>query len=299
MNVWQCYYSSVVVCIFSIIQLLAFDKCDGLSSNTNRRTALGWLGGACTGLICRTAPSTWSANAVQDSLDVNNFLRTGIDLGGVMGVSSQAGKSRPVTGVYLRDGSEVSRNSKSGDVLAEIILRTKDGGSMAALTTYTSSYPLAKGSYYDVECRDAKTGDGVFLQVTTNVGGKSISELSDSFFLDNLLASTGRFSLYGSPTDVRVQKSETKDGRRIIDFRFSTLLQSTQSEIPRKAQLVATLPPGSSQAVMMVGSATASRWKKGVNQEIIHTMDSFQAIPAPQTSMKLRRKDRGQSISFD
>jgi len=288
MNTMQCY--CFLLWIFALH--LAY-KCDGFSS-TNRRTALGWLSGACSG-IC----SPWAANAVQESLDVNNFLRTGIDLGGTMGVSSQAGKSRPITGVFLRDGSEVSRNPKSGDVLAEIILRTNDGGRMAALTSYTSSLPLAKGSYYDVECRDAKTGDGVFLQVTTNVGGKSLAELSDSFFLDNLLASTGRFSLYGAPTDVKIQKSTTKEGKRIIDLSFSTLLQSTQSEIPRKAQLVATLPPGSSQAVMLVGSATASRWKKGANQEIFNTMDSFQAIPAPQTSLKLRRKERGESISFE
>ena len=44
----------------------------------------------------------WGASAIQDSMDVENFLRTGVDAGGPMGVSSQAGKSRPETGVYLR-----------------------------------------------------------------------------------------------------------------------------------------------------------------------------------------------------
>jgi hypothetical protein len=39
--------------------------------------------------------------AVQDSLDVSNYLRTGNDSGGNMGVSSQAGKSRPQTGVVV------------------------------------------------------------------------------------------------------------------------------------------------------------------------------------------------------
>eukprot|EP00977_Amphora_coffeiformis_P025667 scaffold21227_cov69-Amphora_coffeaeformis.AAC.1 len=46
------------------------------------------------------------AVAVQDSLNVENFLRTGVDAGGNMGVSSQTGKSKPLTGVIFRDGSE-------------------------------------------------------------------------------------------------------------------------------------------------------------------------------------------------
>ena len=46
--------------------------------------------------------AAWGAAAVQDSLDVDSFLRNGQDIGGNMGVSSQAGKSRPETGVFLR-----------------------------------------------------------------------------------------------------------------------------------------------------------------------------------------------------
>ena len=48
-----------------------------------------------------------AAAAVQDSLQVDDFLRTGVDSGGTMGVSSQAGKSRPQTGVVFRDGTDV------------------------------------------------------------------------------------------------------------------------------------------------------------------------------------------------
>lgn len=157
----------------------------------------------------------------------------------------------------------------------------------------------AKGGYFDVECRNGKTGDGAFLAVTTDAGGKSISQLSDSFLLDNLLAPTGRFSFYGSPTDVKVKKSEMKGDYRIVDLSFSTLLQSTQTEVPRKARLVATIPTGSSQAVMLVGSATTTRWNKGTDKEIYSTLESFRAIPAPQSSMKLRKKERGQSLSFE
>ena len=150
----------------------------------------------------------------------------------------------------------------------------------------------AKGSYFDVECRDAKNGDGAFLQVTTDVGGKSIDQISDSFVLENLLAPTGRFSSYGQPTDVKIKKSFSNGNSKIIDLSFSTLSQSTQTEIPRKARLIATIPSGSAQAVMLVGSASATRWNKGADKDVISTLDSFQAIPAPKTSMKLRKKER-------
>lgn len=88
--------------------------------------------------------AAWGAAAVQDSMDVDSFLRSGQDIGGNMGVSSQAGKSRPETGVYLRDGSEVSRDPRSGNVLAEIILQKTDGSRMAALSSYSSPWPLGK-----------------------------------------------------------------------------------------------------------------------------------------------------------
>jgi hypothetical protein len=60
------------------------------------------------GVVVSTTTTTsspqvaWGAAAVQDSLNVDEFIRTGYDGGGNMGVSSQAGKTKPVTGVYLR-----------------------------------------------------------------------------------------------------------------------------------------------------------------------------------------------------
>ena len=150
-----------------------------------------------------------------------------------------------------------------------------------------------------MECRDAKTGDGAFLQVTTGVGGKLLPALPDTFFLDNLLAPTGRFSFYGQPTDVKVKASRTENGYRIIDFSFSNLSQSTQTEIPRKARLVATIPNGSTQAVMLIGSASAIRWKKGSDKLVASTAESFRAIAAPSTGLKLRRKVDRSALNLD
>ena len=170
---------------------------------------------------------------------------------------------------------------------------------MAALVSFASPWPLATGTYFDIECRNPQ-GDGAFVAVTTPVKNvQSLQDIKDSFFLDNLLSPTGRFSFYGPPNDVKVKKSVQKDGYRFIDLSFATLSQSTQTEIPRRAQLVATIPSGSSQAVMLVGSASASRWTKGADQNVYSTVQSFRAVAAPQTSLKLRIKPRPQNPSLE
>lgn len=268
-----------------------------VSVETSRRDIINGLASVCgTGLLAvgETPKPVWSA----DSLDVDAFLRKGVDSGGGMGVSSQAGKSRPETGVFLREGSEVSRNRKTGDVNAEIVVNGVNGESMAVFVGYSSPWSLAEGSFYDIECRNQKTSDGAFVQVTTNTKGKSISDIDNSFFLENLLAPSGRFSFYGQPTDVKVKKSATKEDYRIIDLSFSTLSQATQTELPRKAQLIATIPKGSSQAVMLIGSAPAIRWKNGSDNDIYSTVESFRAVAAPKSSLKLRRKERN-NFSLD
>ena len=235
--------------------------------------------------------------AVQDSLDVSNFLRTGVDAGGNMGVSSQAGKSRPQTGVVFRDGYDVAQDPRSGQVTAEILTGTKANPN-AVLVSFESKWKLETGPVFDVETRDFKTGDGAFLAVTKSVEGKGLEELPASFFLDRLFDPTGRFSFYGAPTDVKVKSSKVVGNNRFIDLSFSNLSQSTNAEIPRKALLVATIPAGTDNAVMLVGSATASRWRKGADSDVIKTVESFRAIPAPKTNLKIRAKNRSNTIDF-
>lgn len=303
--------SSVVTALFFVLLVSRQRGTSALQNNRNkfsrhcnqhsaetsapRRDILSTLASSCAaGLIAVgwTSEPAWSAAAVQDSLNVDEFLRKGLDTGGTMGVSSQAGKSRPETGVYFRDGSDLSRNRKTGDVNAEIVVNGIDGEKMAVFVSYSSPWPLAEGPFYDIECRNQKTSDGAFVQVTPNVNGKSIFDIENSFFLENLLAPSGRFSFYGQPTDVKIKKSTTNGDYRIIDLSFATLSQATQTEIPRKAQLVATIPKGSSQAIMLIGSAPAARWKSGSDKDVYSTVESFRAIAAPKSSFKLRRKER-------
>ncbi|KAL7533534.1 hypothetical protein ACHAXR_006756, partial [Thalassiosira sp. AJA248-18] len=248
-----------------------------------------------------TQKANAEAAAVQDSLEVNDFLRTGVDSGGNMGVSSQAGKSRPQTGVVFRDGTDVLQGKKGGDVSAELLVGTK-ANPTSVLVSFNAPYKLETGSVFDVECRDGKTGDGAFLAVTESTNGKSLEELPSSFFLNRLFDPTGRFSFYGPPTDVKVKKSTLIDNnnRRMLELSFSNLSQATNAEIPRRAIVVATIPKGTDNAVMIVASSNASRWKKGgAEGRSMEIVDSFRAIPAPKSNMKLRAKDRSGGSNLD
>lgn len=160
-----------------------------------------------------------------------------------MGVSGQAGKAKPVTGVVLREGSDVSRDDRSGSVLAEILVGPSSDPT-PVLATFSSPWPLAKGGLFDVECRDSKTGDGAFMTVASAKGKGSISELPKTFFTESLFSSTGRFSFYGAPTDVKVKKSEVNGPYRYLEIGFSNLSQSTNAEIvSRSSCLYACISP--------------------------------------------------------
>ena len=70
------------------------------------------------------------------------------------------------------------------------------------------------------------------------------------------------------------------------------------TEIPRNAIVAATVPSGSDRAVVLVGSASANRWvNKGAGEAVTKTVESFRAVPAPKTSMKVRARVNGSSIA--
>ena len=85
----------------------------------------------------------------------------------------------------------------------------------------------------------------------------------------------------------------------MIELTFSNLSQSTNAEIPRNALLVATIPSNTNNAVMLVVSSNSNRWKKGASARALEIANSFNAIPAPKTNMKLRVKDRSGGSNLD
>jgi len=106
----------------------------------SRRGALGWFA---IGIAVPAFAEEERTDIRAEGMDINNFMKTGT-VSQPKGVSGQAGKSRPETGVILRQGSDVSRNEKSGDVLAEIVVKgVGKEPIMAVLASYVSPWPLA------------------------------------------------------------------------------------------------------------------------------------------------------------
>ena len=212
-----------------------------------------------------------------------------------VGVSGQAGKGKPELGVVLRDGSEVSRDTRTGDVLAEILVKSGTNADEVVPVLAGFSSPWSLQSADTVECRDSKTGDGAFLALSPTIPSATttlLKDVSPSFLLETVFSPTGRFSFYGEPTNVKVKKNISLDDEdvRILEITFSTLSQSTQTEIPRNAIVAVTIPKGTQQAVMLVASSNASRWKKGSETTLRNVVSTFRAVPAPPTNLKVRAK---------
>lgn len=89
--------SSMLKRNLALILVLALDTvtlCNALtvgSAGSCRRAVMGWMGTVTAGV--------WSGAGW--AIDVDDFLQTGV-VANPMGVSGQAGKPRPVTGVVLR-----------------------------------------------------------------------------------------------------------------------------------------------------------------------------------------------------
>ena len=312
---FECRLSSLLLLIADVDHVTSFTfpqksklgrNMTVMNSNPNQYRRRGFLQKSSTmSLILPLVIQNNAANAVDspDSMDVDDFLKSGMVMN-PMGVSGQAGKSKPDTGVLLRDGSEVARDAKSGSVSAEIVVNSSTGNSKESVfVSFESPWPLAKGAVFDIECRDNNGDISAFVAVTSDIPqGSSLKDLPNDFFLERLFSPTGRYSFYGPPTDIKVKRSivtslDNNSEYRIIDLTFSNLSQSTQTEIPRVAKLVATVPNGTSNAVMLVSASSASKYRKNNNDvKIQQCVDSFRAALAPKSSMKIRTKKNSSDL---
>ena len=118
------------------LQLLTPSKSSSsvLYSHHNRRefisNAAVIIGGGCSLSVPQSAFAA--------DIDTEDFLKTGM-VAMPMGVSGQAGKAKPRTGVVLREGSEPSRDERSGNVLAEILVG-KASDPTPVLATFSSPW---------------------------------------------------------------------------------------------------------------------------------------------------------------
>ena len=74
-----------------------------------------------------------------------------------------------------------------------------------------------------------------------------------------------------------------KGETRFIEVAFSVLSQAG-SDSPRRGLIAAVQPKGSRDVVMLVSSATSSRWKKGVDLAAQQVAESFRVVSTRATT---------------
>ena len=128
------------------------------SSSSRRHVIESLLGGVSTAAVVLGGGNiidNTNMIAQAGEMDVDSFLQSG-GVAMPMGVSGQAGKSKPITNIIFReDGIDISRNSKTGTVIAEILVQkagTKqeeynDENLMSVITSFSAPYPLGKSVF--------------------------------------------------------------------------------------------------------------------------------------------------------
>ena len=195
--------------------------------------------------LLQALPRTLPAHAKETVGPASNFNRL------------QTGKPRPETGCILIEEVQSTGSAKSPTISAELVTN----GGIAATMAFDSPWPLARGMYYDVEGR-SQDGDSAYVHVRTLPTDKDVLSVPASYLTSSVFNQYGRWSTYGQPTDTKVLGDVTKGQTCFIEVAFSVLSQAG-SDSPRRGLIAAVQPKGSSDAVMLVSSATASRWRKG------------------------------------
>ncbi len=253
-------------------------------SATSRRALLAAAAPAAALLAANNPTNALAADEqkMRTSSDFNSLTDLTGQQSQNLGAGTISSRSRPVTGVVLLDDIATSGKESAPLVSAELVL---DGG-VAATCSFQSQWPLIRGMYYDVEAR-SKQGDSVFMQVASLPAGVDLASAPDAFFTNKIFSTEGRFGAYGAPTDIRVLKSSKAELVRKMELTFLTLAPGG-AESPRRAQMVAIQPTGSSDVIMLVGGSSASRWASA-EPAIRSAIDSFSVLRVRPTKLSRKR----------
>lgn len=199
--------------------------------------------------------------------------------GGVGGL----GKTKPSTGVVFANPENVdsaSSISTPGDYNAELL--SPDGSTPAFLSFY-APWPMLKST--GIESRDLANAESAFVQVEKLPEGKVVSNLPKSFFVNSIFGQSGKYGMYGTPTDIKVSKLRdgNGDGSSIVYLASFTTLTPAMRESDRKALIsVSSVGDG---VFMLVTGTTMARFK---TQEKLLTKvaDSFVCVEAPKSSLR-------------
>ena len=203
--------------------------------------------------------------------------------GGVGGL----GKTKPSTGVIFANPENIeiaSSISTPGDYNTELL--SPDG--TPAFLSFFAQWPMLKST--GIESRDLSNAESSFVQVEKLPEGKSSgSSLPKSFFVNSIFGQTGKYGMYGTPTDIKISKvrdggsGSGDDDRSSIYLASFTTLTPAMRESDRKALIaVSTVGDG---VFMLVTGTTAARFKS--QEPILRKIaDSFVCVEAPKSSLR-------------
>ena len=187
--------------------------------------------------------------------------------------SGVSGKPKPETGCILLREVQASGSAKTPTISAELVTN----GGVVATMAFDSPWPVARGTYFDVEAR-SQEGDSAFAHVRNLPADKDVMSVPASYLTGSIFNKYGRFSAYGPPTDVKVLSDVTKGKTRYLEIIFS-VLSASGADSQRRGIVAAVQPEGSKDAVMLVSSATALRWKKsGADSSARQAAESFRVV---------------------
>mmetsp|Transcript_14897 Transcript_14897/g.32483 ORF Transcript_14897/g.32483 Transcript_14897/m.32483 type:complete len:208 (-) Transcript_14897:659-1282(-) len=195
------------------------------------------------------------------------------------------GKTRPQTGVVFRDpeaAAEISQSS-SGDVNYELV--SPDG--TPVFLSFSAPWPLLK-SAAGIEARDLSGGfESSYVQVVELPKGvKALEDIKPALLSQSIFASTGKFGMYGAPTDIKIKKIAQQSVATTVYQASFTTLTPAMRESDRKAYISASIVGNG--LFLLVTTTTSARFGKleGVLRKVA---DSFTAISAPKSNLNLRK----------
>ncbi|KAL1522733.1 hypothetical protein AB1Y20_017707 [Prymnesium parvum] len=222
----------------------------------------------------------WADEPMKTSSSFNSLQDLTGQISQNLGAGTISGKSRPETGCILLDEVQATGNPKEPTITAELVTN----GGVVATVAFQAPWPIARGMYYDVEAR-SQEGDSAFVHVRSLPDGKSLMSVPSSYLTSSVFSSYGRFGAYGAATDVKVLSDVTKKDTRFLEVAFSVLSQGG-AEGPRKAVIAAIQPEGSTDAVMLVSSASSLRWRKGAESQVRRAAESFRIVSARSSNIR-------------
>lgn len=145
-----------------------------------------------------------------------------------------------------------------------------------------------------IEARDISGGyESSFVLVEELPKGTTLDSIKPALLSQTIFGSTGKFGMYGSPTDIKIKKlpqassggENNASGTAIYQASFTTLTPAMR-ESDRKAYISASV--AGNGIFLLVTTTTAARFGK-LEGPLRKVAESFTAIDAPKSNLNQRK----------